>query len=228
MGEADLARLLAAAEALPALMVTLAPESASTEQISALAAAGVVVSLGHSDCSAEEAQRAVHAGARCVTHLFNAMSQMGNREPGLVGAALASGGVHAGLIADAVHVHPAVIRAAWDAKTGPGRIFLVSDAMAVAGTDGTAFDLGGRRIERRDGRLTLADGTLAGADLDLTTAIGVLVNKVGIAPEIALQAATTVPAALISGRRGGFDLNLVPVSGLIRIEAGFSEVSPLV
>lgn len=193
----DLERLLNASTALPVLKVTVAPENVTEAQVSQLSKAGILVSLGHSDASYDTCCRYIAAGARCVTHLFNAMSQLGNREPGLVGAALASGQASAGLIADAVHVHPHVIRAAWAAKTGPGRVFLVSDAMAVAGTDLTEFKLGGREIQRRNGILTLQDGTLAGADLDLTTAIRVMVEKVGVSLEAALAAATSVPAKLI-------------------------------
>ena len=88
MDDADLHRLLDAAAALPALLLTVAPEAVTNAQIGRLAAAGVVVSLGHSDCDAATAARAAGAGARCATHLFNAMSQLGNREPGLVGAVL--------------------------------------------------------------------------------------------------------------------------------------------
>ena len=117
MTEADLVRLCDAATALPALMVTLAPAAATPEQIARLAAAGVVVSLGHSDCTLAEAQAAIAAGARCVTHLFNAMSQLGNREPGLVGAVLDSA-IAAGLIADGIHVAPEVIRVALAARPG--------------------------------------------------------------------------------------------------------------
>lgn len=193
----DLETLVAASRQLPALKVTVAPESVSEDQVSTLARAGVLVSLGHSDASLEVCMRYIAAGARCVTHLFNAMSQLGNREPGLVGAALASGGVSASLIADAVHVHPETIRTAWAAKAGPGRIFLVSDAMAVAGTDLTEFDLGGRLIRRRGGALKLPDGTLAGADLELTSAIKVLVEKANVSLESALQAAISHPATLI-------------------------------
>lgn len=197
MEETDLEMLLSAADALPVLKVTVAPESVTEDQVARLSSAGVLVSLGHSDASFNTCLRHIAAGARCVTHLFNAMSQLGNREPGLVGAALASGTVSAGMIADAVHVHPEAIRTAWTAKTGPGRIFLVSDAMAVAGTDVTEFTLGGRTIQRRNSTLTLADGTLAGADLDLTTAIKTMVEKVGIPLETALRSATTVPSDLI-------------------------------
>ena len=145
MTEDDLAVLVAAAARLPALIVTVAPEAVTRAQVAALTAAGAVVSLGHSDCSAAEAAAAFGAGARMVTHLFNAMSQLGNREPGLVGAALDAEEVVAGLIADGIHVAPASMRVALAAKRGADGIFLVTDAMAVAGTDLASFALGGRR-----------------------------------------------------------------------------------
>lgn len=197
MTDADLAVLVDAAARLPALVVTVAPEAASPGQIAALAAAGAVVSLGHSDCSAATAAAAFAAGARMATHLFNAMSQLGSREPGLVGAALDGAGVQVGLIADGIHVHPVSMRAALAAKRGADGVFLVTDAMAVAGTDRASFELGGRTIHRRDGRLTLADGTLAGADIDLPGAVRVLVRE-GLAtlPQ-ALRMATAVPAAIV-------------------------------
>lgn len=192
MTETDLTRLLDAAGRLPSLMVTLAPESVAPDQIARLAAAGVIVSLGHSDCSHATATTAIAAGARCVTHLFNAMSQLGNRDPGLVGAALTQP-VHAGLIADGIHVAPETIRIAMAASD---RLFLVSDAMAAAGSDLTEFTLNNRRILRRDGRLTLEDGTLAGADLTLPRAVGVLIG-LGTRPEVALSMATSRPAACL-------------------------------
>ncbi|WP_424970843.1 N-acetylglucosamine-6-phosphate deacetylase [Dinoroseobacter sp. S76] len=221
MEEADLARLCAAAEALPLLKITVAPESVTEDQVATLADAGALISIGHTDADYETCRRYFAAGARCVTHLFNAMSQLGNREPGLVGAALASGAVSAGLIADAVHVHPQTIRAAWQAKSGPGRIFLVSDAMAVAGSDATEFELGGRRITRRNGVLTLADGTLAGADLDLATAVRVMVEQVGLDLAEALAAATRVPAGML-GLRYGF----TRASEAVRLAPDLSRVRP--
>jgi len=197
MEAADLDALCAAAARLPMLKVTLAPASATLDQIATLARAGVLVSLGHTEADFATCAAAARAGARCVTHLFNAMRQMGNREPGVVGAALHLGGLSAGLIADGIHVHPATMGAAIRAKAGPGRLFLVSDAMAVAGTDLNGFTLNGRRITRADGRLTLADGTLAGADLDLTTAIRVLVRAVDVPRAAAVAMATALPADLI-------------------------------
>ena len=227
MEDADLAQLLEAAAALPVLKVTLAPESVTEAQVEALAGAGVLVALGHSDASFETCQRYFAAGARAVTHLFNAMSQLGNREPGLVGAAIASGSAAAGLIADGIHVHPEAMWAAWMAKRGPGRIYLVSDAMAVAGTDLTSVDLGGRRINRSDGQLRLADGTLAGADLDLTTAISVLVNQVGVGLEAALSAATRSPADLIGLAGHQMTVGATTRSDLIRIRRDLSGLREL-
>lgn len=218
MEPTDLDRLLRAARDLPALMVTIAPTSVTPDQISALADAGVIVSLGHAECTNQEAKTAINAGATCATHLFNAMSQIGNREPGLAGAVLA-GSIHAGLIADGIHVHPDVMRIALSAR--PDGIFLVSDCMAAAGTDMTEFTLGGRRILRRDGRLTLEDGTLAGADLTLPRAISVLVDQVGIPVERALAMATRIPADLLSRPDLG---RLAPgaAADLVHLDAGLT------
>ncbi len=177
MTDDDLNALTDTARQLPRLMVTLAPESVTPGQVRILAQAGVIVSLGHSDAGFDTARAYADAGATCVTHLFNAMSQLGNREPGLVGAALSDGRLHAGLIADGIHVHPAAIAAALAAKAGPGGIFLVSDAMAPAGSALTNFTLNGRKVIRSDGRLLLDDGTLAGADLDLPRALRVLTTQ---------------------------------------------------
>lgn len=227
MTGADLALLLEAAGKLPALMVTIAPESVTTEQVRALADAGIVVSLGHTDADFASCMDYVDAGARCVTHLFNAMSQLGNREPGVVGAAIASGRLFAGLIADGIHVHPATMAAAWSAKTGPGKIFLVSDAMAVAGTDQSEFRLNGRCIQRKGGRLTLEDGTLAGADLDLTAAIRTLSETTGIDRVCALAAATTVPAGLIGVEQDLVQIQQAQEIDFIRIAADLSGARPL-
>ena len=196
MEEADLQMLLKAREALPFLKVTIAPESVSEEQVAVLSNAGICVSLGHTDADFDTCLRYARAGVRCVTHLFNAMSQLGSRAPGLVGAALQTDKLSAGLIADLIHVHPASIRAAWRTKPA-GSVFLVSDAMAVAGTDVAQFSLNGRFISRKDQRLTLSNGTLAGADLDLTTAVRNLVTHVDVPLDQALAAATSAPAGML-------------------------------
>lgn len=190
----DFALLEHAARDLPALMVTLAPASVSTAQIARLRAAGAVVSLGHSDCTAQAARAAFAAGASCVTHLFNAMSQLGNRAPGLVGATLCSE-TRAGIIADGVHVADDALRVALT-MMAPDRLFLVSDAMAVAGSDMITFALNGRTVFRRNGRLTLADGTLAGADISLPQSVAHLVG-LGVPAERALAMASRIPADVI-------------------------------
>lgn len=197
MEHADLAAILDAAHAINTVMVTVAPENVTMDQIAQMAQEGIVVSLGHSDCDYDTAMRAFDAGARCTTHLYNAMSQASSRAPGLVGAALDHGATSAGLIADGIHVHPAMIRSALAAKQGPGQIFLVSDAMATAGSDITSFTLNDRDILRKDGRLTLSDGTLAGADLTLPQAVAYLVNTVGVPLADALAMASSVPAGLL-------------------------------
>jgi len=197
MQDKDLALLLKAARELPALMVTVAPESVRTDQIVALAQAGVIVSLGHTDCTAQVAQQAMAAGARCATHLFNAMSQLTNRAAGMVGAVLEGDGF-TGLIADGLHVDAVTLRVALAAKRAG--VFLVSDCMALTGSDAQSFELGGRRIVRSGGRLTLEDGTLAGADLTLVQAVDRVMGLAKISHERALAMATSVPAQVL-GRR---------------------------
>ncbi|KSV80878.1 N-acetylglucosamine-6-phosphate deacetylase [Sinorhizobium sp. Sb3] len=194
MDDADLAEMLDCAKALGVLMVTVAPENATREQVRALAEAGAVVSLGHTDVGYETAVAYAKAGARTVTHLFNAMSGLGHREPGVVGAALATGTLHAGLIADGYHVEPASMGVALRAKVGPGQIFLVTDAMSPIGTDMTSFQLNGREILREGGRLTLADGTLAGADIDMLSSVRFVHDKLGLPVEEALRMASAYPA----------------------------------
>lgn len=206
MTDADQAMLIAARQKLPVLLTTIAPESVDPTRVKALAEAGIIVSLGHSDTGHATAKAFAEAGASVVTHLFNAMSQIGNREPGLAGAAIDIGALSAGLIADGIHVHPATIRIALDAKQGPGRIVLVTDAMATIGTEMSSFTLNGRTIYRRDGSLRLADGTLAGADLDMISAIRFMHRTVGLELSEVLRMASLYPAQAIgqSHRLGRF------------------------
>ncbi len=227
MTNEELETLIRAASILPVLMVTVAPENATLAQVHALSDAGALVSLGHSDAEFDTCMAYADAGARSVTHLFNAMSQLGNRTPGLVGAALASGNLSAGLIADTIHVHAETMRAAWTAKRPPGRIYLVSDAMAPAGSDIREFTLGGRKVSRDCGQLTLDDGTLAGADLDLTTAVRNLVEKIGIGLSEALQAATSVPARLAGMPSHVGVLKISSSADLIRIRGDLSSAVSL-
>jgi N-acetylglucosamine-6-phosphate deacetylase len=194
MDDADLARIIAAKDLVPNLICTVAAETVTPAQIAALAAAGIVVSVGHSDASYQVASRAFDAGASMATHLFNAMSQLGNREPGVAGAVLDRPAAFAGLIADGIHVHPATIGAALRAKRGPGRIFLVTDAMSQTGTDLVSFTLNGRTITRKDGALRTADGTLAGADLDMIDAVNFMVDRIGLDLNEAVRMASLYPA----------------------------------
>jgi N-acetylglucosamine-6-phosphate deacetylase len=204
MDASDLARIIAAREVVPNLIATVAAETVTPAQITALSEAGVVVSVGHSDATAEEATMAFEAGANMSTHLFNAMSQLGNREPGVVGAVLTTGAVHAGLIADGIHVHASSIKVALAAKQGPGHIFLVTDAMSQTGTDLETLTLNGRTIYRDNGALRLADGTLAGADLDMIDAVNYMIDTIGLSMDEALRMASLYPARAmgISGEYG--------------------------
>ncbi|MDB6452881.1 N-acetylglucosamine-6-phosphate deacetylase [Falsirhodobacter sp. 20TX0035] len=200
MEEVDL-RALEAAAGRVRLLCTLAPEVVGVEAIRRLVAAGAVVSLGHSDATDAEALAAAAAGARMVTHLFNAMSPLSHRAPGLVGAALDDERFCAGIIADGFHVEDAVLRIAL--RAAPERIFLVSDAMSTVGTDLPGFTLNGREILRQGGRLTLADGTLAGADIALIDAVRHVVG-LGVGLEEAWGMGSSLPAAAMEdASRGG-------------------------
>lgn len=204
MSEDDLSKLIAARQRVPVLLATVATESVTADQVRRLAEAGIIVSLGHTDTSLAAARACVDAGATVATHLFNAMSQVGNREPGLVGTVLDDGRLWAGLIADGIHVDPVAIGIAMRAKQGPAKIFLVTDAMATFGTDMKSFTLNGRTIRRQNGRLTLEDGTLAGADLDMISAVRFMHQVIGIDLAEALRMASLYPAqaARVDRRHG--------------------------
>jgi N-acetylglucosamine-6-phosphate deacetylase len=214
MDETDLDALVRLKTELGTLLVTIAPENVTLAQVKILVKAGIIVSLGHTDVSCETAKAYAAAGASMVTHLFNAMSPLGHREPGLVGAALATSSIYCGLIADGFHVDPVTMNIALRAKSGPGKIFLVTDAMSTIGTDDDGFDLNGRRVYRKDGRLTLADGTLAGADIDMLSCVRFVYEKLGLSLDEALRMASTYPADAIKvttkGKlEAGFDADIV-------------------
>ena len=180
-------------EALPRVvrLVTLAPEQAeSVAAIELLTGRGVVVSLGHSHADLDAVGRAVDAGARMVTHLFNGMGPLHHREPGIVGAAFADDRLAAGLIADGVHVHPSLFRTVFRAK-GAGRVVLVTDAVAWR-----AGSLAEARVRVVDGAPRLPDGTLAGSVLTMDAALRNVVDA-GVDLADAVRAASTTPAALI-------------------------------
>lgn len=177
-------------------LVTLAPELAPPGAVRALVEQGVVVAAGHTEASYEEVQRSFAEGLSGFTHLYNAMTQLGSRAPGAVGAALENRGSWCGLIVDGHHVHPAALRVALAAK-GADRLALVTDAMPTVGSDRKHFWLGGQRIVAEDGRCTAADGTLAGSDLDMAQAVRNAVRLLGIDLATAARMASEVPASAI-------------------------------
>ncbi|UVF20208.1 N-acetylglucosamine-6-phosphate deacetylase [Microvirga terrae] len=177
-------------------LVTLAPERNSLEAIARLADAGVLVCAGHTASDYATVMEAVRHGLRGFTHLYNAMPPLAGRDPGPVGAALDSPDTWCGLIVDGHHVSDAALRVAIAAK-GKEHMMLVTDAMAVTGTDLTGFELHGRTIYRRDGRLTTVDGTLAGSDLDMAGAVRNSVERLGLALPDALRMASLIPARFL-------------------------------
>ena len=178
------------------ILVTMAPEKAAKGTIKALANKGVLVCAGHTAGNYAHIQSAIDEGLRGFTHLFNAMSPMTHREPGVAGAAMADDTTWCGLIADGYHVHPAVLKVAIRAKA-TGKIMLVTDAMPTVGADDKRFILGGEEIIAADGRCALADGTLAGSDLDMISAVKNCVEMVGLDLGEALRMASLYPAEFL-------------------------------
>jgi N-acetylglucosamine-6-phosphate deacetylase len=184
-----LERLLAAG---PVRMMTLAPElPGALELIDDLVVRGVTVSCGHSDATAEQATAAFDRGARMVTHLFNAMRPFNHREPGIVGAALVRDDVFVQIILDGVHLAPATAALVW--RAAPGRVVLVTDAVAAANGNGGAYSLGSVELSVQDGAVRAPEGMLAGSLLSMIDAVRNL-HALGVSLEEALSAASTVPA----------------------------------
>jgi N-acetylglucosamine-6-phosphate deacetylase len=177
-------------------VVTLAPECVPASMIDELTGAGLRIAAGHSDATAADIGQAVDRGVSGVTHLFNAMSQLTAREPGLVGAALEDDRLFAGIICDGIHVDRTGLRVAFRCK-GRDRLMLVTDAMPLAGTDDRQFILQGRRITLHENRLTGPDGTLAGAHLTMIEAVRNAVALLGIPLADALIMASRTPAAFL-------------------------------
>ncbi len=192
--KADFDRLTG--QGLGKVVTTVATENITLDEIRALDAAGVIVSLGHTDADYETARAAFAAGARATTHLFNAMAPLHHRAPGLIGAALENPAVYCGVIADGHHVHPAVLKIIFAAGS-PERLTLVTDAMSSVGDTADSFELNGRTVRRQNGRLTVADGTLAGSDLDMISAVRFSVGGCGTPLAAALRMATRNPADLL-------------------------------
>ncbi|MES2907206.1 MAG: N-acetylglucosamine-6-phosphate deacetylase [Pseudomonadota bacterium] len=177
-------------------LVTLAPEKAPQGFIKELKQRGIIIAAGHTDATAEDIKTAFADGVTGFTHLYNAMSQLNSRAPGAVGACLSDDASFAGIIADGHHVSVEALRIALKAKTAQ-KLFLVSDAMASLGTEAKSFTLFGEDIHVADGRLATASGTLAGAQLDMASAVRFMVEKAGASIGEALMMATSTPACFI-------------------------------
>ena len=177
-------------------LVTLAPEMTSSRTIARLREAGVIVCAGHTDASHAQMRQALADGVSGVTHLFNAMSQLGSREPGVVGAALEDPECWCGIIVDGLHVAPATLRVALAAKRHE-RFLLVSDAMPSVGSDDGSFMLQGRRIEKVGGRLLDPDGVISGSALDMASAVRNACEMLGLGLPEAVRMASAQPAEFL-------------------------------
>jgi N-acetylglucosamine-6-phosphate deacetylase len=174
-------------------LVTLAPELTEPDMIAQLSAAGVIVAAGHTDAAFEEIGGAIAAGVTGFTHLFNAMSPLTARAPGVVGAALSDSFTFCGIIVDGRHVHPAALRLALKCKP-LDRFMLVTDAMPSVGLAEKAFTLQGQTIRVEDGVCVSPDGTLAGSDLDMAAAVRNCVELLDLSPVDAVRMASLHPA----------------------------------
>jgi len=204
------------------VMVTLAPEETGAAVLSDLLATGAIVSAGHSAADAATARAAFAAGITCVTHLFNAMAPMTSRAPNLLGAAILSD-AHCGLIADGHHVSWEMIRLALSARPRPDRTFLVSDAMAtVGGPD--RLTLYGQKIRLDRGRLINAEVNLAGAHLDMATALGNLHRMAGVPLATAVAMATDIPRRAV-GLAPLDPAPGLPLARLTALDAGLRPVA---
>jgi N-acetylglucosamine-6-phosphate deacetylase len=177
-------------------LVTLAPEQVPADSIRALVARRAIVAAGHTAGSYEQIRAGLDAGVRGFTHLYNAMTPLQGREPGVVGAALEDRDSWCGIIADGVHVHPASLRVALAAKPR-GKLFLVTDAMPPVGAQSPDYELYGETITARDGVVRNAAGSLAGSALDMATAVRNAVSMLGLPLEEAARMASLYPAQFL-------------------------------
>lgn len=190
-------------------LVTVAPECIAPGQIAQLVEAGVIVSAGHSDADYETVRAAIEAGMTGFTHLFNAMSQLTNRAPGMVGAALEDLSTYAGVIIDGHHIHPASFRVAINAK-GADRLMLVTDAMPTVGGDDSEFLLQGRSIRREGDRLVSDEGVLAGSTLTMAAALSNAIDQGRLDLPSAVRMASSTPASFLGleGKVGAIAVGL--------------------
>jgi N-acetylglucosamine-6-phosphate deacetylase len=196
-------------------IVTLAPEvEGALEATRLLAARGIVVSIGHTVATAEQAEEAFRAGATQATHLFNGMGPLHHREPGAVGAALVDPGVRVEVIADGLHLHPTTVRLIVQAK-GPDRVLLVTDSMAATGCADGEYELGPVKVYVRNGEARLASGALASSTLTMERAVRNVAGWTGVGLGEAWHMASLAPARQLGlddrvGRLAvGYDADLV-------------------
>ena len=203
-------------------LVTLAPEKTTPQMIRKLVDAGVVVSAGHSNATYAQVREALDSGLTGFTHLFNAMSQLTVREPGVVGAALEDKNSWCSIIVDGYHVDPVVLRLALRCKMG-NRFILVTDAMPSVGAEVKSFNLLGRTIAAKDGVCVDEDGTLAGSDIDMATAVRNTVRLLDVSLPEAVRMASVYPAEFmgLSGEYGriaaGYRANLLVVDDELNV-----------
>ena len=177
-------------------LVTFAPEMTTPEMIARLAKAGVIVAAGHTNASYDTMREALARGVTGFTHLFNAMSQLTGREPGVVGAALSDARSYCGIIVDGRHVHPDVLKLALRCKPHD-RFMLVTDAWSNVGTDLTTFQLQGATITVKDGVCVDENGTLAGSAMDMSRAVRNAMDLLGVDLHDAVTMASRAPAAFL-------------------------------
>ena len=190
MTESDVRRI--AAIACGSVMLTLAPNKVPPKFIVELSQRGILISLGHAEATVKEVREALGAGARAFTHVYNAMSQLNGREPGMVGACLSDSESYCGVIVDGLHVDDVALKVLFAAKA-KDRIMLITDAMPPAAGGPESFELQGRLARRVGNRLQLDDGTLAGSIVTMDEAVRRSL-QLGFRLEDALRAASLVPA----------------------------------
>lgn len=204
--QTDVAAWIAAG---PPLMVTLAPElPGASAAIQMLTEAGTVVSLGHSNATCEEAESAFAAGATHATHLFNAMSGIDHRRPGLVVAVLNSDVVTAGLIADGVHIHPDIARLAYR-SVGADRIALVTDAIAALGMGEGAFRIGDVDVTVSGVTVRNRDGALAGSAVSMPHLARTMAAATGCSLAEIVQMTSTTPSRIVGHEPPADDFTIV-------------------
>jgi N-acetylglucosamine-6-phosphate deacetylase len=203
------------------VVLTIAPEEVSTHVVRELSSRGVIVVAGHTAASYEQTHAALAAGLRGFTHLFNAMSPLQSREPGVVGAALEDRNSWCGIIVDGHHVHPAALRVALHAKPR-GKLFLVTDAMPPVGSSEPTFQLNGETITCRDGICTNSAGTLAGSALDMCSAVRNSVRMLDVDLPEALRMASQYPAEFLGLGRTHGRIEVGYVADLVALTDDFS------